>query len=108
MDSFLATECVLRTPCPVHDLIQHFQDRIDPPPAAAPKKDGKRHVLETLRHTLFTCAAILGRSGRNKGLRLSSSDAWLSSFHAALTRILVPISNRKAAQSEGPLMALMA
>jgi len=108
MDSFRATECVLRTLCLVHNLVQHFQDRIGLRPAAAPKKDGKRHMLETLRHNLFSCAAILGRSGRHKVLRLSSSDAWLSSFHAALTRLLAPISNCKAAPIEGPLMVLMA
>lgn len=68
MDSFTATECVLRTLCLVHNLVQNFQDRIGLRPAAAPKGDGKRHMLETLRHNLFTCAAILGRSGRNKVL----------------------------------------
>ena len=73
-----------------------------------PETDGKRHVLETLRHNLFCCAAILGRSGRHKVLRLSSSDAWLSSFHAALTRLLAPLANCKANAAEGPLMALMA
>ena len=108
MDSFVATECVLRTLCLVHNLVQHFQDRIGLRPAAAPKKDGKRHMLETLRHNLFCCAAILGRSGRNKVLRLSSSDAWLSRFHTALARLLAPLSNCKAAPDEGPLMSLMA
>lgn len=107
MDSFVATECVLRTLCLVHNLVQHFQDRIGLRPAAAPKKDGKRHMLETLRHNLFCCAAILGRSGRHKTLRLSSSDAWLSSFHAALARLLAPLANCKAAPNEGPLMFLM-
>lgn len=108
MDSFIATECVLRSLCLIHNLVQHFQDRIGLRPADAPKQDGKRHVLETLRHTLFTCAAVLGRSGRNKVLRLSATDAWLSRFHAALTRLLAPIPNCKAAPIEGPLMALMA
>jgi Transposase DDE domain group 1 len=108
MDSFQATECVLRTLCLVHNLVQHFQDRIGLRPAAAPKKEGKRHMLETLRHNLFCCAAILGRSGRNKVLRLSSSDAWLSRFHTALARLLAPTSNCKAAPDEGPLMSLMA
>ena len=107
MNSFTATECVLRTLCLVHNLVQHFQDRIGLRPAAAPKKEGKRHMLETLRHNLFTCAAILGRSGRKKVLRLSSSDAWLSRFHAALTRLLAPLSNCKAEPTQGPLMALM-
>lgn len=107
MDSFVATECVLRSLCLVHNLIQLFQDRIGLRPAAAPKKEGKRHMLETLRHTLFTCAAILGRSGRHKVLRLSSGDAWLLQFHAALTRLLTPLANCKAEQIEGPLMALM-
>jgi hypothetical protein len=107
MDSFTATECVLRTLCLVHNLVQHFQDRIGLRPAAAPKQDGKRHMLETLRHNLFCCAAILGRSGRHKVLRLSSSDAWLSRFHAVLARLLAPLANCKAVQSEGPLMALM-
>jgi len=108
MDSFTATECVLRTLCLVHNLVQHFQDRIGMRPAAAPKGDGKRHMLETLRHNLFTCAALLGRSGRSKVLRLSASDAWLSRFHAILTRLLAPLSNCKAEPCEGPLMALMA
>ena len=108
MDSFRATECVLRTLCLVHNLVQHFQDRIGLRPAAAPKKDGKRYMLETLRHNLFTCAAILGRSGRHKVLRLSSDDTWLSSFHAALARLLAPLSNCKPAPIEGPLIALMA
>jgi hypothetical protein len=132
MDSFTATECVLRTLCLVHNLIQHFhhsrsekgrigeadcggkaprakgpsQDRIGLRPADAPKQEGKRHMLETLRHTLFTCAAILGRSGRKKVLRFSSSDSWLLRFNAALTRLLAPLSNCKAEQTEGPLMAL--
>ena len=108
MDSFTATECVLRTLCLVHNLVQHFQDRIGLRPAAAPKQDGKRHVLETLRHSLFTCAAVLGRSGRQKVLRLSANDAWLSRFHAVLTRLLALASNCKAAPDEGPLLALMA
>ena len=108
MDSFIATECVLRTLCLVHNLVQHFQDRIGLRPAAAPKVDGKRHMLETLRHNLFTCAAILGRSGRHRVLRLSSSDAWFNRFHAALTRLLAPFANCKAEAIEGPLMALMA
>lgn len=107
MDSFTATECVLRTLCLVHNLVQHFQDRIGLRPAAAPKKVGKRHMLETLRHNLFCCAAILGRSGRHKVLRLSSSDAWRSRFHAALMRLLAPLSNCIAAPCEGPLMSLM-
>ena len=107
MDSFTATECVLRTLCLVHNLVQHFQDRIGLRPAAAPKGDGRRYMLETLRHNLFTCAAILGRSGRNRVLRLSSGDAWISGFHAALTRLLAPLSNCKAGPCEGPLMALM-
>jgi hypothetical protein len=108
MDSFVATECVLRTLCLVHNLVQHFQDRIGMRPSAAPKGDGKRHMLETLRHNLFTCAAILGRSGRQRVLRLSSSDAWISDFHSALARLIAPLSNCKAEPCEGPLMALMA
>ena len=108
MDSFLATECVLRTLCLVHNLVQHFQDRIGLRPAAAPKGDGKRHMLETLRHTLFCCAAILGRSGRSRVLRLSSTDAWLITFHAALVRLLAFPSNCKAGPDEGPRIALMA
>jgi hypothetical protein len=108
MDSFVATECVLRTLCLVHNLIQHFQDRIGLRPASAPKQEGKRHTLETLRHTLFTCAAILGRSGRNRVLRLSASDPWLLRFHTALARLLVPLSNCKVDETEGPLLALMA
>lgn len=108
MDSFTATECVLRTLCFVHNLVQHFQDRIGLRPAAAPKGEGKRYMLETLRHNLFTCAAVLGRSGRHKVLRLSSGDAWLSRFHAALTRLLAPTPNCNAGPDEGPLMALMA
>lgn len=108
MESFLATECVLRTLCLVHNLVQHFQDRIGMRPAAAPKEDGKRHMLDTLRRNLFHCAALLGRSGRKKVLRLSSSDVWLSNFHAALARILAPLSNCKAAPTEGPLIPLMA
>jgi len=108
MDSFTATECVLRTLCLVHNLVQHFQDRIGLRPADALKKDGKRHVLETLRHTLFTCAAILGQSGRAKVLRLSATEAWLATFHAALSRLLAPIPNCKAPPIEGPLIALMA
>jgi Transposase DDE domain group 1 len=108
MDSFRATECVLRTLCLIHNLVQHFQDRIGMRPAAAPKEDGKRHMLETLRRNLFTCAAVLGRSGRHKVLRLSAGDVWLSSFHAALARLLAPLSNCKPVPIEGPLMTLMA
>lgn len=108
MNSFVATECVLRTLCLVHNLVQNFQDRIGLRPAAAPKQEGKRHMLETLRHTLFTCAAVLGRSGRNKVLRLSSSDPWLSRFYIALARLLPTLANCKAQPAEGPLIALMA
>ena len=107
MDSFTATECVLRTLCLVHNLIQQFQERIGLRPAAAPKQEGPRYMLETLRHTLFTCAAMLGRSGRHTVLRLSASDGWLFAFHRALTRILELSRNCKAPPTEGPLMALM-
>lgn len=64
-------------------------------------------VAEAMRHKLFTCAAILGRTGRNRELRLSSTDALLATFHAALASLLVPISNCKTVVLESPLIALM-
>ena len=57
---------------------------------------------------IFCCAAILGRSGRSRVLRLSSTDAWLITFHAALVRLLAFPSNCKAGPDEGPRIALMA
>lgn len=96
LESFRATECVLRTLMLLHNLIQHFQDRIGLRPAARPKKEGKRHVLETLRFRFFVCAASLGRSGRRRMLRLSASDGWWAGFQAALTRLSdqVPIAEQ--------------
>ena len=108
LDSFDATDCVLRSLCLIHNLVQHFQDRIGLRPAHAPKQEGRRHVLETLRHTLFSCAAHLGRSARSKVLRLSATDAWMATFHAALTRILAASPKCKPDALEGPLMPLMA
>lgn len=72
-----ATECVLRSLCLVHNLVQHFQDKIGLRPADAPKDQGKRYMLETQRNTLFSCSAYLGKSGRDKVLRLSSTDPCL-------------------------------
>lgn len=108
LDSFDATDCVLRSLCLIHNLVQHFQDSIGLRPAHAPKEEGRRYVLETLRHTLFCCAAHLGRSARAKVLRLSATDAWMTRFNAALTRILGSPPNCKATSWEGPLMTLMA
>jgi hypothetical protein len=108
LDSFDATDCVLRSLCLIHNLVQLFQDRIGLRQAHAPKQDGRRHVLETLRHTLFCCAAHLGRSARSKVLRLSATDAWLTTFHAALARILGSSPNCKAPGPDGPLLPLMA
>jgi hypothetical protein len=108
MESFTATDCVLRTLCLIHNLVQHFQDRIGLRPAHAPKQEGCRHVLETLRYTLFSCAAHLGRSARSKVLRLSATDGWKAKFHAALTRVLGSAPKCNASTVEGPLMPLMA
>lgn len=107
MNSFLATECVLRTLCLVHNLIQHFQERIGLRPAAAPKEQGKRHTMETLRNTLFSCAAYLGGKGHAKVLRLSSTDNWLSEFYKALRLLLTETSKCKATEIDGPLLLLM-
>ncbi|MDE3245679.1 MAG: transposase, partial [Acidobacteriota bacterium] len=101
MDSFHGTETVLRVLCLVHNLVQQFQDAIGLRPAHRPKEEGKRHTLETLRNRLFTCAAILGRSGRTLVLRLAASPPWWDAFQRALARLLPPQPNCRAAP-EGP------
>ena len=106
MDSFVATECVLRTLCLIHNLVQHFQDRIGLRPAAAPRQEGPRYMMETLRYRLFSCAAVLGRRARTKVLRLSASPPWLDAFHRALARLLPPPSNCKAERPTHPLLPL--
>lgn len=97
MDEFSATESVLRVLCLVHNLIQVFQDKIGMRPADRPRKEGQRHTLETLRNTLFTCAAVLGRRGRQVVLRLSTTEAWLGHFEQALARLLSSQPNCRAA-----------
>ena len=96
LKSFRSTECVLRTLILLHNLIQHFQDRIGLRSAAAPKKEGKRHVFETLRFRFFVCAASLGRSGRKRVLRFSATDTWWTGFQDALARLSqqVPIAEQ--------------
>jgi hypothetical protein len=96
MDDFSATESVLRVLCLVHNLIQVFQDKIGMRPADRPRKEGQRHTLETLRNTLFTCAAVLGRRGRQIVLRLSTTEAWMGRFEQALARLLPPTPNCRA------------
>jgi len=86
LDSFRATECVLRSLCLLHNLVQLIQDRIGLRPATAPKSEGKRHVLETLRFRFFVCAAALGRSVHRRHLRFSTTDSWWTGFQAALER----------------------
>lgn len=101
MDSFHGTETVMRILCLVHNLVQQFQDAIGLRPAHRPKNEGKRHTLETLRYRLFTCAAALGRSGRNFVLRLAASPPWWEAFLRALARLLPSQPNCRAAP-EGP------
>ena len=55
-------------------FIQRFQDKIGLRPADATKDHGKGDVLGILRDNLFTCATYLGRSERDKVLRLPSTD----------------------------------
>lgn len=89
MDSFTATECVLKLLCIVHNLVQHFQDAIGLRPASAPltqDEPRKRHTLETLRNTFLCCAAILGSKARNRILRLSGTPAWIERFTQALVQ----------------------
>jgi hypothetical protein len=97
LDSFHGTETVMRILCLVHNLVQQFQDAIGMRPAHRPKVEGKRHTLETLRNRLFTCAAALGRSGRNTVLRLAASPPWWEAFLQALARVLPTQSNCRAA-----------
>jgi hypothetical protein len=87
---------VLRTLMLLHNLIQHFQDRIGLRPASRPTEEGKRHVLETLRFRFFVCATSLGRSGRKRLLRYSATDTWWTGFQAALARLSqqVPIAEQ--------------
>jgi hypothetical protein len=96
MEDFSATESVLRVLCLVHNLIQVFQDKIGLRPADRPKKEGERHTLETLRNTLFTCAAVLGKRGRQVVLRLSTTETWLGRFEQALARFLPAPANCRA------------
>ena len=91
MEDFSATESVLRVLYLVHNLIQVFQDKIGLRPADRPREEGQRYALETLRNTLFTCVAVLGRRGRQVMLRLSTTEAWLERFQQALARLL-PVS----------------
>jgi hypothetical protein len=100
LEDFSATETVLRSLCLVHNLVQVFQDRIGLRPADRPKKEGPRYTLETLRNTLFTCAAVLGRRGRQVVLRLSTTEAWIARFQQALARLL-PVASNCRAGSEG-------
>ena len=95
-EDFPATESVLRLLCLVHNRIQLFQDKIGMRPADRPKKEGERHTLETLRNTLFTCAAVLGRRARQVVLRLSTTEAWLGRFEQALARLLPAPANCRA------------
>jgi len=96
MEDFSATESVLRVLCLVHNLIQVFQDKIGMRPADRPKREGERHTLETLRNTLFTCAAVLGWRGRQVVLRLSTTETWLGRFEQALARLLPAPANCRA------------
>jgi len=41
-----------------------------------------------LVHNLVTCAAVLGRRGRQVVLRGSTTQAWLGRFQQALVRLL--------------------
>lgn len=97
MDNFNATEALLRVLCLTHNLVQFFQDGIGLRKTDRPWREGPRYTLETLRNTLFTCAATLGAKGRKTVLRLSTTPAWWDHFQQTLTRFLPDSSNCRAA-----------
>lgn len=96
LDDFNATEALLRTLCFTHNLVQLFQDGLGLRPADHPRKDGPRYTLETLRNSLFTCAAVLGARGRQTVLRLSTTPLWWNQFHQTLARFLPDSPNCRA------------
>lgn len=96
LDSFDATEALLRTLCFTHNLVQIFQDGLGLRKADRPWREGPRYTLETLRNGLFTCAATLGARGRQTVLRLSTTPAWWHHFHQALARFLPDLPNCRA------------
>lgn len=97
LDSFNATEALLRVLCFTHNLVQLFQDGLGLRKADRPPREGPRYTLETLRNTLFTCAATLGVKGRQTVLRLSTTPPWWHHFHQALARFLPDPANCRAA-----------
>jgi hypothetical protein len=105
LDAFHATEALLRVLCFTHNLVQLFQDGLGLRKADRPWREGPRYTLETLRNTLFTCAATLGARGRQSILRLSTTPAWWHHFHQALARFLPNLHNCRsipAPRSFGP------
>lgn len=97
LDSFNATEALLRVLCFTHNLVQLFQDGLGLRKADRPWREGPRYTMETLRNSLFTCAASLGARGRQAVLRLSATPHWWNHFHQALARFLPDSANCRAA-----------
>ena len=111
LDSFTATEALLRVLCFIHNLVQLFQDGLGLRKADRPWREGPRYTLETLRNTLLTCAATLGARGRQTVLRLSATPHWWHQFHQALARFLPDLPKCRAiprptapAHSQPPLL----
>lgn len=96
LDDFNATEALLRVLCFTHNLIQLFQDGLGLRKADRPWREGPCYTLETLRNSLFTCAATLGARGRQSILRLSATPAWWHHFHQALARFLPDLPECRA------------
>lgn len=102
LDSFTATEALLRVLCFTHNLVQLFQDGLGLRKADRPWREGPRYTLETLRNNLFTCAATLGARGRQTVLRFSTTPHWWHHFHQALARFLPDFANCRAAPGTKP------
>lgn len=103
LDSFTATEALLRVLCFTHNLVQLFQDGLGLRKADRPWREGPRYTLETLRNNLFTCAASMGARGRQTVLRLSATPPWWQHFHRALARFLPDLPNCRAPSPPNPI-----
>lgn len=84
---FWATEAALRYICLLYNLLEEFQRSLGA---------GARRTLATLRTTVFTCGAILGRVGHQAVLRLSRPKSWHQTFLDYLQRVLDPGPNCNA------------